>query len=310
MSSFISPDKLPQGPSVTFYNSSFFTRGSETPTLPTPSEVLARPNFIQHPHVESMKLRLPAVFEELGLVVKHSDNSTAIISEGQCLWAIRRFLPEVPVPEVYGWTQENGLTFLYMEYLEGTTLKDRWDSLTVSEKEGVCEELKTMVNKISHLRQAPGNEFIGSINRGSLEDMIFTGTNFPPVGPFSSITELHDCMSNMFKWPAKARQPDIDLANVLDPYRDLLPDDCAIHFTHADLNPVNIMVSKDSPCRVMAIIDWEQSGWYPAYWEFFKAEMTTKLGSEWRAEYLPKVLDEPDPDCCEAFCSYVNSYAP
>lgn len=151
---------------------------------------------------------------------------------------------------------------------------------------------------------------LGNISRGPLSDMVFTGTNFPPVGPFSSATELHDCMSNMFKWPAKVRQPDIDLADVLDPYRDMLPDDCAIHFTHADLNPVNIMVSKDSPCRVMAIIDWEQSGWYPSYWEFFKVEMTTKLGSEWQTEYLPKLLKEPDPDCCEAFCSYVNSYAP
>ncbi|CAF3524975.1 unnamed protein product [Fusarium graminearum] len=298
------------GSSVTFYDSSFFKRGSETITLPTPSEVLARPNFIQHPRAENMKLRIPAVFQELGLAVKHSDSTNTIISEGQCLWAVRRFLPKVPVPEVYGWTQENGIAFLYMEYIDGATLKDRWDSLTVTEKEGVCQELKTNITEISRLRQASDDEFIGNISRGPLSDMVFTGTNFPPVGPFSSATELHDCMSNMFKWPAKVRQPDIDLADVLDPYRDMLPDDCAIHFTHADLNPVNIMVSKDSPCRVMAIIDWEQSGWYPAYWDFFKVEMTTKPGSEWQTEYLPKLLKEPDPDCCEAFYSYVNSYAP
>ncbi|RGP60212.1 phosphotransferase family protein [Fusarium sporotrichioides] len=310
MSPFISPDQLPQGSSVTFYNSSFFKRGSETPTLPTPSEVLARPNFIQHPHFEGVKLSVPAVFEELGLVVKHHKKPAAIISEGQCLWAVRHFLPDVPVPEVYGWTEENGVAFLYMEYIDGATLEDRWVSLTSTEKEGICRELKTIITNISHLRQAPGDQFIGNINRGSLRDMVFTGTNFPPVGPLSLVTELHDCMSNMFKWPAKARHPNLDLADMIDPYRKLLPDDCPIHFTHADLNPVNIMVSKDSPCRLMAIIDWEQSGWYPAYWEFFKAEMTVKWDSEWRAEYLPKFLDEPDPDCCDAFGSYINSYAP
>lgn len=161
MSFFISPDKLPQGSSVTFYDSSFFTRGSETPTLPTPSEVLARPNFVQNPHIETMKIRQPAVFKELGVVVKQSEKSSAIISEGQCLWAVRRFLPEVPVPEVYGWTQENGITFLYMEYIEGTTLKDRWDSLTVPEKGSICEELKTTITKLSRLRQEPNSEFIG-----------------------------------------------------------------------------------------------------------------------------------------------------
>ncbi|GKU05623.1 unnamed protein product [Fusarium langsethiae] len=167
-----------------------------------------------------------------------------------------------------------------MEYIDGVTLKDRWDGLTATEKGIVCGELKTTIAKISHLRQAPNDQFIGNINRGPLRDMVFTGTTFPPVGPFSSATELHDCMSNMFRWPAKLRQPDLNLANLLDPYRKMLPDHCPIHFTHADLNPVNIMVSKESPCRLMAIIDWEQSGWHPSYWEFFKAEMTVKWDSE------------------------------
>lgn len=68
------------------------------------------------------------------------------------------------------------------------------------------------------------------------------------------------------------------------------------------------MVSKDLPCYIMAILDWEQSGWYPAYWEFCKAERTTKLGSEWQTVYLPKVLSEPD--CVDVFYSYVNAFGP
>jgi hypothetical protein len=161
MSSYLTPDQLPQGSSVTFHDSSFFKRGPEQPKLPTPSEVLARPNYVQHPRAKGMKLRQPAVFKELGLVVKHSENSNATIGEGQCLWAVRHFLPEVPVPEVYGWTQENGVTFLYMEYIDGITLHDRWDTLSAIEKDGVCEQLKTMVTKMSHLRQAPDDQFIG-----------------------------------------------------------------------------------------------------------------------------------------------------
>lgn len=138
--------------------------------------------------------------------------------------------------------------------------------------------------------------------------MVFTDTNFPPAGPFSSVAEFHDCMSDMFKWPAKVNEPDLDPADITDPYREMLPDDCPIHFTHADLNPVNIMVSKDSPCRVMAILDWEQSGWYPAYWEFCKAELTIEPHSEWQAVYLPKILDEPD--CIEGFYAYANAFGP
>jgi tRNA A-37 threonylcarbamoyl transferase component Bud32 len=108
-----------------------------------------------------MKLLYPTEFKELGLVVKYSETTSAIIAEGQCLWAIRRFLPEVPVPEVYGWTQENGIAFLYMEYIDGITLRDRWDTLAVTEKDGVCKQLKTLIAKMSHLRQVPDDQFIG-----------------------------------------------------------------------------------------------------------------------------------------------------
>ncbi|KAF5637190.1 phosphotransferase family [Fusarium sp. NRRL 52700] len=308
MSFYLTPDRLPQGSSVTFYDSSFFKRCPEQPKLPTPSEVLARPNYVQHPQAEDLKIRQPAVFKELGLVVKYSDNSDAIIREGQCLWAIRHFLPEVPVPEVFCWTQENGVTFLYMEYIDGVTLRDRWDTLSAIEKSGVCEQLGSMITKMSRLHQAPGDPFIGNINRGAVRDMVFTDTNFPPAGPFSSAAEFHDCMSDMFKRPATANDPDLDPASITDPYREMLPDDCPIQFTHSDLNPVNIMVSQDSPCRILAILDWEQSGWYPTYWEFCKAELTVELHSEWQTLYLPKILDQPD--CIEGFYAYVCSFAP
>ena len=41
---------------------------------------------------------------------------------------------------------------------------------------------------------------------------------------------------------------------------------------------------------MVAIIDWHQSGWYPAGWEWCKARLTAAEGEEWDVEYLPKVL--------------------
>ncbi|KAH6950245.1 phosphotransferase enzyme family protein [Fusarium avenaceum] len=161
MPSYLLPNQLLQGSSVTFYDSSFFTRGLDPSMLPTPSEVLARPKYVQNPQCGILKPLPVAVFKELGLVVKHSQKSTAIIAEGQCLWAIRRFMPEVPIPEIFGWTQENGIAFLYMEYIDGITLRDRWDTMTSPEKDAICEQLKTFITKMSHLRQAPDDQFIG-----------------------------------------------------------------------------------------------------------------------------------------------------
>ena len=41
-------------------------------------------------------------------------------------------------------------------------------------------------------------------------------------------------------------------------------------FTHADLAPRNIMI-RDG--RVVAIVDWAFSGWYPEYWGVHKGEL-------------------------------------
>lgn len=35
-------------------------------------------------------------------------------------------------------------------------------------------------------------------------------------------------------------------------------------FTHADLNPFNILLRGD---KVVGIIDWEFAGWYLHYWD-------------------------------------------
>jgi len=52
-----------------------------------------------------------------------------------------------------------------------------------------------------------------------------------------------------------------------------LPFDSPIVFTHSDLNFSNILItpriSNEAP-RVLAIIDWEQSGWMPSFWEYSK----------------------------------------
>lgn len=72
----------------------------------------------------------------------------------------------------------------------------------------------------------------------------------------------------------------------------MLPDDTKVVFTHADLHPSNIIVDERLPSKILAIIDWEQSGWYPDYWEFGKAEYTADLESDWY-DYMTRFLEEP-----------------
>ncbi|KAE9369000.1 kinase-like protein [Stipitochalara longipes BDJ] len=294
---------LPSGSSVVFKESTYFLRNGPESSLPPPAEVRAnqRPGQYRYPGVDG-----PVQFKSLNLLVKYGKDIT--IAEGQCLWALRRLLPsQVPVPEVYGWCEDNGEVFVYMELVGGVTLENRWESLAKQERISVCEELRVMLLALRTLRQDPKDEFLGHINRQPLLDIVFTDSIKPPAGPFDSVKEFHDWLSHLVKRGKLIHFPDlVDESQIPDPIRHLLPDNSPITFTHADLHPSNIMVSTENPCRVVAIIDWHQSGWYPAYWEYCKAVYTAELNGEWETEYIPRFLEVAD--CIDAWNFYPRTY--
>ena len=90
---------LPSSEDTYFEDTAFFANGNVS--LPTPADVrrAAGPKA-------TWNRPTPIVFSALNLIVKYGPTIT--VTEGQCLWAIRHFLPSVPVPEVYGWCREQG----------------------------------------------------------------------------------------------------------------------------------------------------------------------------------------------------------
>ncbi|CRK19488.1 hypothetical protein BN1708_012645 [Verticillium longisporum] len=112
------------------------------------------------------------------------------------------------------------------------------------------------------------------------------GDKRPWTGPFDSVKALHDWFAMTSKMGFEAIWPGWTLEETPDGFRHLFPDDSKVVFTHGDLHPTNIMVNPDSPGQIVAIIDWEQSGWWPDYWEFCKAECTVGYTSEWRAYFV------------------------
>jgi thiamine kinase-like enzyme len=146
--------------------------------------------------------------------------------------------------------------------------------------------------------------FQGHVNRQPLLDIMFTGETKPPAGPFSSVKEFHDWLSSLTKRGLEMHWPDPSL--IPDPFRDSLPDNSPITFTHADLHPSNILVTSDAPYCVVAIIDWHQSGWYPDYWEYCKATYTAEYNGEWNTQYIPRFVDIPE--CYNAWSFYAQSF--
>lgn len=54
-------------------------------------------------------------------------------------------------------------------------------------------------------------------------------------------------------------------------------------FTHGDLNMRNIIMETcaDGDFRLSGVVDWENSGWFPEYWEYTKAHFATRLNRRW-----------------------------
>ncbi|KAK4129880.1 kinase-like protein [Trichocladium antarcticum] len=289
----VSTKELPPAERAAFLESSFFSRNGPGAELPSPTDVRAR-SAIQNPGAQQRTYRIPPVrYEELGLIVKFGRAPRVTVEEGQCLWALRHALPEVPVPEVYGWTHDDDQVFIYMELVQGVSLEQRWESLNEVEREGVCQQLLVMLSELRKVQHATGEFFLGRLNRQPPSDIIFESPrNNPPGGPFHSVAEFHDWLSILIRTGLEQHWPGKKPSEIPDPGREHLPDDAPVVLTHGDLHPSNIMVSTDTPCEVVSIIDWHQSGWYPDYWEFCKAAFTAEVNGEWMDRYIPLFLDD------------------
>lgn len=103
--------------------------------------------------------------------------------------------------------------------------------------------------------------FAGHIGRQGVGDIIFHDIGDPHPGPFANLSAFHDYFARLScrrhpEWNPRRNFP--ELAG--------LSDDRPVVFTHGDFHRNNIIVSrkaKGSTPRVLAIIDWHQSGWYP-----------------------------------------------
>lgn len=261
--------ELPSKENMVFRESSFFKRPMSE--LPSPEEI--RKKDIE---VNSFRARTqrppPILFEELGLVVKYG--SAITIAEAQCLWYFNRYMKDtVPTPELFAWFQDDGETFIYMDYVDGDTSEDAWPSLNPEEQDSICEQLRKCVEAWRSLRQETEPYFVGHIGRQEVGDIILSNAKNPgdpPAGPFENLTKFHDYFARYVcrrhpEWDARTKFP--ELAG--------LTDDRPVVFTHADLDKSNIIIAPregESPPRVAAIIDWHQSGWYPSGWEWLKAQ--------------------------------------
>lgn len=148
---------LPCAANDTFHEASFFK--SPGAFLPSPAQVREdakeRMQDQDDPTSRLEVMQYPA----LGLVVKFGHDIT--VAEGQCLWFMKRYLRYVPVPEIFGWKTDGGQTFLYMQYVHGDTVAERWTALSELHRAALVAQLRRATTALKSLRQPRQPYFLG-----------------------------------------------------------------------------------------------------------------------------------------------------
>ncbi|KAK6508999.1 hypothetical protein TWF481_003765 [Arthrobotrys musiformis] len=263
------PSDFPAAENVDFLETAFF-RADKSRKLPTPSEVRSRA-----PDSGTYRPFLIWFTENgMNLVVKWGDYIT--IAEGQVYWMLKKKLKEeIPTPEIYGWRTQGGQVFLYLECTDGLQLEEVYGQLDHSDKMELAGQIKKFKAALGRLYQDPQERFLGSIGGQPLQDVVCEPYK-KISGPHKTISSLHDQILREIATTFPDRDPQ-------NPRKINLPDHVSIVLSHCDLDPKNILVSRTNPRKVIALIDWHQSGWYPSYWEWCKAKW---CGGEWGRKYL------------------------
>ncbi|KAK5998865.1 hypothetical protein PT974_01249 [Cladobotryum mycophilum] len=190
-------------------------------------------------------------------VVKTGDN--VFFAEAEMM----RFITEnttIPIPALHhGYLDDDTNQYvLVMDYVEGETLDAVWEDYNEDEQEEVIAQLR---DYMAQLRQFKGT-FIGSIDGTCCNDPYFSD-GLGGYGPFPAENEFNEGVVEAMR----KDRPEAFVEYASDLWMSSMRGHESI-LTHNDFEPRNILVEGT---EVVAILDWENAGYYPEYWEYCKA---------------------------------------
>jgi len=164
----------------------------------------------------------------------------------------------IPVPTVYDfWTKDGGRACLVMEYEDDDTVQRNWRHLSVDQKMAVMRVLRALMSYIICTNPIRKERLVRSLERRFL--------NFvSPGSPWMDHSERR-LRITIGVFPHSA-----SLEN-----NTLLP---SCHYSNCE---TRWGMTTRSSSLVVAILDWEQAGWHPEYWETVKFTFGNQSASEW-----------------------------
>ncbi|KAJ5109278.1 hypothetical protein N7456_005953 [Penicillium angulare] len=171
--------------------------------------------------------------------------------------------PDLPIPKPHGLIMLGSVGAMFMSYFPGVTLKEVWPRLSHQGKLSIQKQLSDIFSRLRSLRQEDGKELGGVRGEGVKDYRIMEIFSYKGITTARGFDEL--------QFSAKHRASPC-YVNLLRSFLD--EDNKSLQgsvFTHGDLKKCNIMVEEDPEDTdayvVSGIIDWEDGGFYPEYYE-------------------------------------------
>ncbi|GLB12349.1 hypothetical protein AtubIFM57258_010030 [Aspergillus tubingensis] len=201
---------------------------------------------------------------------------------------------KVRVPKVYDdfMDPETQKRYIIMEYIPGTDLQKLAPSLSDDQKKKVSKRIKEALDE---LRRIPSQGYLGNLNRTPYYEGILSTIDRDPSisGPFDNVEQFNQGILKCL-----GRRESRHYVRLLDEAIKRTLKGHRIVFTHADLQPKNVMVAEQkgvcedgSHDYRITIIDWDLAGWYPEYWDYCNSTVYCQAKPEW-LELVPDIFEE------------------
>lgn len=215
-------------------------------------------------------------------------NETTVIKTGEAVRmseaAAMRLVAEktsIPVPKILdAYMQErDGRGVILMEYIEGQTLDKAWPTYSLEQRQAVISQLRQFLTELRSMTSTK----ICAVDGSACSDQFFSAED-ANHGPFGTEKDFNESLALVIRC-----RGDDAWSRMVSRFLDSVGDHTIV-LTHNDLAPRNILTRDGS---VVAILDWELSGFYPDYWEYVKAYLWADWSTQWITEGLPDQILTP-----------------
>ncbi|QDS77700.1 hypothetical protein FKW77_003856 [Venturia effusa] len=213
------------------------------------------------------------------LCIKFGDSVT--IAEANALRFVAKHT-SIPVPKVYHAFAYHGKTYIIMERIRGETVAQKWRSLSETSKTSIFGQLRQMIDELRAVpRKTTG---VANLDGGPIHDDRLPRTS--SWGPFDTVHDFLLALRNNITIEAFETQDHSTLdPKAISDVQELVRFHESIVLppvlTHGDLSSFNVLLRDGN---VVGIIDWENAGWLPYYWEYTTAWHANPQNQFWQKE--------------------------